>query len=482
MKVNHKRSTSRFGGAQDMTTGSVVNKLVSLAIPVVLANLLQTAYQFIDTVWVGRVGPTAVAAVSLSFPILFLMISLGGGLGIAGSILVAQYQGRGDTEKVNEVAGQTITAMLFASIVVSVLGYHLSQPLISLMVRNADAKLIADATLYLQWTFIALPTLFLFFVFQSLMRGVGDVITPLFIVGGTVLLYLVLDPFFIFTLDMGVSGAAVATLCTQTLAALIGLWLLFTGRAGIQLTKCSLKPRLPILKKMFFLGLPASLEQSSRAFGITMMAFLVADYSTNVVAAYGVGSRVLGFVIIPALGLSMATSTMVGQNLGAGKPERAKEAVKFASWIAFSVLSLIGLATFLAGDLIAAFFVPGATEVIGEAGLFLRIVALSFGLIGVQQVLNGVFRGSGNTLISMVLSIVSLWVFQFPVAYILSTRTPLDQAGIWWSYPVANVVAALVAVLWYLKGSWKEHALLEETGTREELEVQEESMVDFGVQ
>lgn len=457
-----------------MTTGSVLSRLVSLAGPVVLANLLQTAYQFIDTVWVGRVGPTAVAAVSLSFPILFLMISLGGGLAIAGTILVAQYQGRRDSARVNLVAGQTLLAMLCAASVVSLLGYLISGPIISLMVRNADADLVSQATIYLQWTFIALPTLFIFAVFQSLMRGVGDVVTPLYIVGSTVLLNLVLDPFFIFTLEMGVAGAAVATLCTQSLAALAGIWLLFTGRAGIHLSFDNLKPRWDLLRRMFFLGLPASIEQSSRALGITMMAFLVADYPTSVVAAYGVGSRVLGFVIIPALGLSMAASTMVGQNLGANKPERAAEAVKLAGWSGFLVLTAIGGLTYLGSDAIAAFFVPGSGPVIAEAGVFLRIVGLSFGCIGVQQVLNGAFRGSGNTMISMILSILSLWVFQFPVAYVLSDRTSLAQAGIWWSYPIANVVAMLVALLWFSHGSWREKKLLDEVD-----QVQEETMVEF---
>ena len=450
-----------------MTTGSVFSRLMSLAVPVVFANLLQTAYQFIDTVWVGRVGPTAVAAVSLSFPILFLMISLGGGLAIAGSILVSQFKGRQDQKQVNVVAGQTMSAMLVMSFLVAALGYALSDPLIHLMVRNADTNLIEQAVIYLQWTFIALPTLFIFAVYQSLMRGVGDVVTPLYIVFGTVLLNAILDPFFIFTLDMGVAGAAVATLCTQSLAALGGFWLMFSGRAGVQLQLSCMKPRWDLLLRMFRLGLPASVEQSSRALGITMMAFLVANYSTDVVAAYGVGSRVLGFVIIPALGLSMATSTIVGQNLGADKPDRAATAVRIASTIGFLVLTVVGVLVFILRVQISTFFIPEAPEVVAEASHFLKIVALSFGFIGVQQVLNGAFRGSGNTMISMVLSILSLWVFQFPVAYVLSDRTPLEQVGIWWSYPVANVVAMLVALGWFATGSWHQKRLLEEAAIRD---------------
>ncbi|MBI3930299.1 MAG: MATE family efflux transporter [Armatimonadetes bacterium] len=469
-----------FGSnGRDLTRGPVVGTLVSLAVPVFFANLLQTAYQLVDTFWVGRIGPTAVAAVSLSFPVLFLLISLGGGLAIAGTILVAQYQGQGDRRQVDLVAGQTFLAMFASSALMTGAGYFLGGRLIRLMVRNGDAALVSLATVYLQWTFLGVLFLFTFFVFQSLMRGVGDVVTPLYIVGATVVLNLILDPLFIFHLKMGVAGAAVATVCTQGLAAGVALYLLFSGRHGIRLSLGALRPRWPLLKKIFLLGAPASLEQSSRALGITMMAFLVAQYPTDVVAAYGVGGRVLSFVVIAALGLSMATSAMVGQNLGAGSKTRAAEAVQIAARGGLVVLTLFGVAVLLGGEAIAAIFVPSGPAVIEESALFLRIMAPTFGLIAVQQVLHGAFRGSGNTLTSMVLSLVSLWVLQFPLAFVLSGRAGLGPVGIWLSYPIANLGAVLLAVLWFRRGTWNERRITDELRLEENVQV--ETMREIGV-
>lgn len=479
-KSNNKVKNQLVTRAQDLTSGPVLSRLLALAGPVVLANLLQTAYQFIDTVWVGRIGPTAVAAVSLSFPLLFLMISIGSGLAIAGTILVAQYQGRQDYDRVNLVSGQTVTAMFFLSLLIAAGGYAVAESLIGLMVRNADNELIELAVAYLQWTFLALPTLFVFVVFQSLMRGVGDVITPLYIVSSTVVLNFFLDPIFIFVFDMGVVGAAVATFITQLIAAIAGVWLLFSGRAEIKLKTADLHPDWKLLKSMFLLGVPSSIEQSSRALGVTMIAFLVADYPTSTVAAYGIGSRVLGFVVVPALGLSSATTSIVGQNIGAERPDRALEAVKLSAWIGFLALTLVGALCFFLAVPIARFFVPSAPDVIAESGLFLRIVAPTFGLIAIQQVLNGAFRGSGSTMISMVLSIISLWVLRFPAAYILSDRMGLGAVGIWWSYPFANVIAAALAIAWYAHGGWIKKRLIDDVE-----EVQEgptsEGLVELGV-
>ncbi|MFH1410886.1 MAG: MATE family efflux transporter, partial [Patescibacteria group bacterium] len=240
----------------DYTKGPIIKALVGLSLPIVFANILQTAYQLIDTFWVGRLGAVAVAAVSLSFPVIFLMISLGGGLAIAGTILVAQYKGQGNRWQVDHVSGQTLLLMLVSSAAVSVLGYLISGPVMKLI--GAGPEVLPEATSYLQISFIGMVFMFGFFVFQSLMRGVGDVKTPLYIVLATVLMNLVLDPLFILGWGpvpaYGVSGAAIATVGTQGVAAVIGLFLLFSGRYGIHLKPEHLRFDLPLFKKMFNLG------------------------------------------------------------------------------------------------------------------------------------------------------------------------------------------------------------------------------------
>lgn len=448
----------------NLIEGSTLKSLMVLAVPIVFANLFQTAYQLIDTFWVGRLGAGAIAAVSLSFPFIFLLISLGMGLAIAGTILVAQYKGKGEKKNVDYVAAQTLLMMFFISIVLTFIGYIGSPYLIELM--RVEETVFADAVSYLKISFLGLIFLFGFFVFQSLMRGVGDVRTPLYIVIGTVVLNLFLDPLFIFGLGpipaWGVSGAALATIVTQGLAAVIGLFILLSGKYNIHLKKANLIPDVKLIKKIFRLGFPVSIEQSTRALGMLVMMFLVAGFGTTVIAAYGIGTRVLSFVILPALGLSMATSTLVGQNMGAGKINRTEKISKVSAGLSFGFLSILGVFIFLFAYQICRFFVPSDPALVEISAQYVRIMALSFGFIGVQQTLSGVFRGSGNTLISMVLAIVSLWILRFPLAYILSYHTSLSFSGIWWSFPIANIAATIIALIWFFRGSWKKKRITEE--------------------
>jgi len=196
---------------------------------------------------------------------------------------------------------------------------------------GAEPAVYAAAVSYIRISFIGMVFVFIYMVFQSLMRGVGDVKTPMYIVFGAVLLNLIFDPLFIFGYGFvpafGVAGAAVATIGTQGLAAIIGLAILLSGRHQLHLQLNDLKLDVALFKKMFRLGLPASIEQSTRALGMTVMTFLVASFGTLTLAAYGIGSRILSFVIIPALGFSMATSTLVGQNIGAASDQTERNSL-----------------------------------------------------------------------------------------------------------------------------------------------------------
>ncbi len=449
---------------KNLTEGSILKSLISLAIPIIFANILQTAYQLTDTFWVGRLGAKAVASVSISFPIIFLLISLGGGLAMAGTILVAQYKGKNNRKKVDHITSQTLLLVTFISIVLSIFGYFVAPILVKLM--GAEKAVFVGAASYLRISFIGVIFMFIYMVFQSLMRGVGDVKTPMYIILGTVLLNLVLDPLFIFGFRFipayGVSGAAIASVATQALSAFIGIGFLLKGKRQIKLNLNDLTPDFKLIKKMFHIGIPASIEQSTRALGMTALTFLVTTFGTLTLAAYGIGVRILMFVIIPALGLSAATSTLVGQNIGAGKIDRAEKVTILSAKLGFIVLSIVGVIFFFFANQISAIFIPGDLTTIQNSALFLRMMSLTFGFIGIQMAINGAFRGSGNTIISMTLSIVSLWVLRFPIAYIFSRYTNLLEKGIWVAFPIANIISAIIAIVWFTRGTWKKKKITEE--------------------
>lgn len=439
------------------TEGRIFNSLFNLAVPIILANVLQSAYQLIDTFWLGRLGANAVAAVSISFPLLFLVLSLGSGLTLAGTVLVSQAFGAEDNKRVDFNSSQTISLIFFISLLLSVISYYSADPLMTII--GAGPEIFDDSVSYFQVSSIGFVFLFMFFAFQSLMRGIGNVMLPVYIVLITVFLNLVLDPLFIYGYGpvpgYGVAGAAVASIITQALSAVAGLWILFRGKSGIRIHFNQMRPHLSTLKKILNLGLPASIEQSTRALGMAFMVVLVTGFGSEVVAAYGIGARILSFIIIPALGLAIATTSLVGQNIGAIKIKRAEQVAKLSSSIAFFGLTGIGILMYFFAVPITAFFIPNDPDVIEDAAYFIKIMAPSFGLLGVQQVLNGVFNGAGFTKASMLISILNLWIIRFPVAFILSHRTDLSYEGIWWAFPISNAIAALAAFIYFKQGYWK---------------------------
>jgi len=455
--------------------------LIRLAIPITLGNLLQTGYQLTDAFWVGRLGVAAVAAVSISFPVNFLVIALGAGFGIAGATLSAQYMGAGRQDMVNHVAAQTMMMVTVTSAVLGAAGFALAPYLLELLGVAPDVYV--GALGFMRVSFVGIIFVFAYGMFQALMRGVGETRTPLMIVFGTVVLNFALDPLFIFGLGplppQGVMGAALATLATQGLAAGLGIAIFLRGRHGIQLSWRGFRPDPVYIKRAFFLGLPGSIELSTRGLGPMLLSFLVAGFGTVTLAGYGVGSNILQFVTIPAWGMSQAVSTLVSQNMGARNLERAARVAWLGAGASFVILSIVGLVAYALAPALVAFFVPGSLEVITEGAQFIRIMCLAWGGIGVQLCVVSAFRASGNMLAAMVIALVSQFVLQFPLAYILSKHTSLQAFGLWWSFPITTIIVAAGSLCWFAQGGWKATVLTEES--RQIARVAEETIAEEGI-
>ncbi len=446
----------------DLTQGNLLKGLIALAMPIIGANLLQTGYQLVDAFWVGRLGANAVAAVSISYPVNFLLISLSSGFAFAGSILVAQYAGAKNYKMVNHVAAQTLSMVVLISIVLSAIAYWLSPDI--LYALGVEEVIFADANFFQRMIFVGLVFNFGFIMFQSLLRGIGEVRIPLYINAATLGLNFLLDPLFIFGWGpipaFGVAGAAVSTLCTLMLSAGIGHYILFKGVTDIKLKLRGFSFDGPLLKRAFKIGGPSSIEISARALGLTLMTGIAAKFGTEVLAAYGVGSRLLSFVVIFGLGLLRASSTVVGQNMGAQQIERAERGATYAAWIGFVGLSIIGVLFFFFAEPLVIAFMDAEPHVVQMGVDFLKIVSLSFGFMGAQLALVGTLRGSGNTVESMILTIIGIWVIQFPFAWFVSDMEQFQELGVWWSFPVSYVLPCLLTVIWFKRGKWKEKKLV----------------------
>ena len=446
----------------DLTQGNILKGLLALAWPIIGANLLQTGYQLVDAFWVGRLGANAVAAVSISYPVNFLLISLSSGFAFAGSILVAQYAGAKQPKMVNHVAAQTLTMVVLMSIVLSAIAYFLSPNILNGL--GVEEEIFEDANFFQQMIFVGLVFNFGFIMFQSLLRGIGEVRIPLYINAATLGLNFILDPLFIYGWGpipaYGVTGAAVSTLCTLMLSAAIGHYILFKGITDIKLSLKNFWFDKPLLKRAFKIGAPSSIEISARALGLTLMTGIAAKFGTEVLAAYGVGSRLISFVVIFGLGLLRASSTVVGQNMGAGLVDRAEKGATYAAWIGFVGLSVIGVLFYVFAEPLVITFMDAEPHVVQMGVDFMRIFSLSFGFMGAQLALVGTLRGSGNTVESMILTIIGIWVIQFPFALIVSDMESFQELGVWWSFPVSYVIPCILTVIWFKKGTWKRKKLV----------------------
>jgi len=442
-------------------TGSIKKSFLSLIIPIMIGNLLQTTYNLTDTFWVGRLGKEAVAAVSLSFPVIFLIISLAGGVGMAGSILVSQYKGRKNNKQMTKVAGQTFLMIFILSIIFSFIGYIFREQIMILLGAGVDVMPLA--ILYFKYSMIGIIFVFGYMVFQGILRGAGDAKTPFYIVTGTVLLNFLLDPIFIFGYKkipaFGVSGAAISTIFTQGLALLVGLIILVKGREGIKLTLKNFKVDFNLMKKIFKLGIPASLEQSSRSIKMIIMTILVASFGTVYLAGFGIGMRVFSFVIIPSLSLAISTSILVGQNIGANKLERAKKIPRYGMKLGFLSLTFVSILVFIFAKQIATVFVPGDLDVILITTQFLKISSITYSLIGIQMTIFGAIKGAGKTKLSMSIAI-SLLIIQIAIALLLSNFMNMGAVGIWISYPVTEVIGTLITLYIFFKTNWENEKII----------------------
>ena len=455
----------------DMTTGAIAPKLAHLAWPLVLGNLLQTVYNVADMFWVGRVSPEAVAAVSLMFPLSWMFVSTAMGITAATTALVSQHVGAGDDRRADRVVAQTILLTLAVSSALAGVGLAARRPLLHLIGARGDV--FVEALAYIEVIFLALPFTFLFFAFRASLQGAGDTKTAMWLMVLSAGLNVVIDPLFILGWGpfpaWGTFGAAVATFISRGAATAAGIYVLLRGGFGVRLRVGDLRPDFEILRKLVDVGYPATLDGWARSFAAVVMAGFVARFGAAPTAAYGIGVRLMSISWSVAGAVGQATATGVGQNLGAKTPDRAAR----VTWVATA--ATMGI-LFAAAALVVAFpaqamlvFIDDPA-VVAEGVVFLRIIAPFWAFFGGVMVIQGGFRGAGDTRVALALSLLSRWVLRVPVAVVLAfawTATlpvvgvsvggfGIGVEGIWWAFSVGAFGTFLLAAAWFRRGTWRE--------------------------
>jgi putative MATE family efflux protein len=474
---------------RDLTDGSLLRPLLALSAPIVLTQLLQVLYNLVDTFWVGRLGQDAVSALSFSWPPVFVLISLGGGITLAGSVLVAQNKGADRLDRVSEVAGQTLAFVTLFSLALGAIGYVMAPTFLRLIGAEPGTAVYGYSVEYMRVIFVGVWFMFGFFVFQSLLRGWGDTKTPMYLMAVSVGVNVLLDPVFIFGFQdnllfelvgleeleasllaatgftgYGVQGAAIATIISRGLATVPGVALLFTGHLGLELSLSDLWIEGETIEKIISVGYPASIEQSSGALSYTAMTAVIAIIGSTPVAAFGIVARLTSFVFLPAVGLGMAVETAVGQNLGAERQDRARRSVHLALAMLVSVYIVVSaLAVYYARPIVGAFIRgEGAATVVDIGAEYMLIVAPTFALMGVFHVIKGCFNGAGSTRAAMLFSVTSVWGLQVVPAYVLVRFFDMGTTGAWWAIALMHVGSALLVAAWFQFGAWTDNVVDEE--------------------
>ena len=440
----------------DMTSGSVRFKLLHLAWPVMLSHLLQTLYNLADAFWLGKLGRQALTAPTITMHVVFIGFALAMGLGAAGTTLVSQYKGAGREDMASGVAGQLMTLLVGLGLVIGVAGFILTPHLLRLLQTPADSwQMTYD---YMRWIWAGIPMLFAFFVYQGVSTGLGDTIGPMQVNLITVVLNVILDPILIFGWGpvpaMGVVGAAIATVFCRGVASMIGISRLIRGRGGLRIRLADMKPTAYTMGKILRIGLPVGMGQMGTSMGFTVMIGIVNSFGSAVTAAFGVGNRIIHMAMVPAMGLSQANATAVGQNLGAGDESRAEKSVNSSLLLIGMILLPVTVAMFFFGGDISRAFVNDPS-VISLGRTMFRITTPSVFVFGFLLVILGSFQGSGHTMPVMVLNMSRLWALRIPGAYLLAYTAGLGAMGIWWAMFISNTVIAVSGWIWFRTGSWK---------------------------
>ena len=446
-------------GAQDMTVGRPLDVLMRFSVPLLIGNFAQQLYNTVDSVIVGRyIGDTALAAVGTAGPILNLLLVLFMGIATGASILSAQFFGARDRERLSRTVGNTLLLVLGSGIGMSVIGYLLTPFLIGL--TNPPAEVAEGAVIYLRIIFIGFLGGGAYNIISGVLRGVGDSVNPLIYLILASLLNIALDLYFVARLNMGIAGVAWATIIAQALSGLLCVLRVLRMRDLMEISRRTLRPEGTILRKLCGLGIPAGVTSAIFSASAILVQGLVNSMGTAVIATNVAVMRVDGFAMMPNFTFGTAATTYTGQNIGALETTRLKSGMKDMLKLALTVSVILVLGIILFGkNLISLFTQTPEVIELGRQGL----LWLSFGYIcfAVTQVLQGVMRGAGDTLVPMWISIICTVILRMPLAYLLAglTRSAEFPQGspqaIFASLLISWVMGMLMSVAAYRIGFWR---------------------------
>jgi putative MATE family efflux protein len=438
----------------DLTTGSLARGIWKIALPTMVTSALFDLFNLVDMIFVGRLGPSAIAAVSMSGVLMGIIRMIAMGISTGTMALVSRFVGAGDSASAEKVLGQSIALSVISAAAVALLGGLFSEPVLRLM--GAAEDVVPQGAAYFRIMCLGGLTMYLTITLGAGMRGFGDAVTPMWALGISSLLNIGLDPLFIFGIGpfprLEVAGSAVATVIARGVGSVILLYVLLSGGKGIRATGFLPWRGERFLGRIIRVGSFSTLRMLGMNLSRLVLVRIVALFGTFAVAAFGIGMRLRILVLVLGFGLGNATAVIVGQNLGAGRPDRAER----GAWLSMGYYSI-----FLA--LISVLFISAPRSIIGifnthpdvlrYGTTFLYFFVPSIFFLGFSVIMQRAIDGAGDTVATMVISIAALIVLGIPMAWFFSRWWGVN--GVWAALVGSNMLSGLATLIYFRLGRWK---------------------------
>lgn len=448
--------SSLSGTDKDFTKGSIGRAILVLSIPMVLEMIMESVFAVVDIFFVSRLGADAIATVGITESLMTLIYAIAIGFAMATTAVVSRRYGEGEYDKAALTGVQAILAAILVSIPIAVLGGVFAPQLLVLM--GAEGEIVTEFSIYTTIMFSTNMVIMLIFIINAVFRGAGDAnisMRALWIANG---INIVLDPVLIFGLwifpELGIAGAAIATSIGRGIGVLYQLYKLFDGKTRINVLKKHLIVRWDIMSNLIRVslgGIGQFIIATSSWIGLVR---IIAEFGSISLAGYTIAVRILIFSILPSWGMSNAAATLVGQNLGAGKPERAEKSTWYSAFANMAFLGIVGILFFTNAELLMRIF-TNDLAIIEIGAKCLRVMsygylAYAFGMVIIQA-----FNGAGDTLTPTLINLVCFWMVEIPLAYVLAMEFGLAEEGVFYSIVVAETLLGIIGFILFKRGKWK---------------------------
>ncbi|HQW85372.1 MAG TPA: MATE family efflux transporter [Ferruginibacter sp.] len=444
------------GDIKDFTSGSIDKAIFLLAVPMILEMLLESLFAVVDIYFVNKIGIEASSTVVLTEASLTILYSVAWGLSIGVTALVARRAGEKNFKAASETAVQSIFIGVCLSIIISLVGVFYSKDILVLM--GATVKIAEENYLYTQIMLTSNVVIVLLFINNAVFRGVGNASIAMKALLIANAINIILDPLLILGIGpfpkMGVVGAAVATTIGRSIAVCYQFYHLFNGKALIKLTTKNLTVKFKLIKNVLSTSSGGMFQFIIGSCSWVFLAMIIAESGTEAVSGYGTAIRICVFTILPAWGLANAAATLVGQNLGAGQPERAEKSVWRTAFITFCFFAIVSVCFFVFGEQLMRFFIQDEPAV--KAGtLCLHVLAIGYVFFAYGMIISQAFNGAGDTTTPTYINLVVFWALQIPLAYLLAKYFIMGPLGVYIAIGVSETILACISIYIFKKGKWK---------------------------